>query len=577
MSEPDDKVVDLDSRRTDTPFDRIDRQLPEGDPVEQIDAILDRPDAVEYIKTLNPHSLFRLIKRAGFDQGVDLIPYTSPRQLQVFVDLDCWSDDRLDTDRMATWLAVLVADADDQHFRRAMRDIDPEVIGLFFKKNVVAIEIVEEGEIPPGMPENTELSPDNAYAIAYPEDEDLAALMRALVDRLYFVDHGLAWTLFEAVRWELTSEMEETAFRFRTSRLEEFGFVERTEALEVYATLEPVEFRNRFEEGQLDEKPAVSPPDTFDVPAVISDNIDDQFYVFTILDSIDDDETVQRLCTELISLTNRTMVADGIEPGELETGREVVRRSAGFLSLGLEFVARADDDTARTALESIPLRSLFRVGYSITANLQKRAGDLEDRPTLSLIEGVPYSLLNPDERALFEGLAEIRPTFGRDEVTFEIFKNQDQVDRAALRIGMVAFKQLWLFGVTDHSVEQLAEMVYDGPLLNEPDTVTFDAFFTTALMTHGLHGEPELRGLTENELRNIPALLRDEPWDEDPVGYFEPLIGPMLVELPSQTTGLATRWLEETLQRLVDEFAPVDDFIGPEPYMELFLVAIPGH
>ncbi len=577
MTQRDDKIVDLESHREQqTPFDRLDSDLPPGEPVDQIDAILDRPDAEDYIKTLNPHSLFRLVKRAGFDQGVDLIPYTSPDQLQIFFDLDCWQKDRIDTGQMATWLTVLTSDADDDHFHRAMRDIDPEVISLFFKKNIVAVDVVEEGEIPDDMPPNAELSPDNAYAIVYPENEDMAALLRAIVDRLYHVDQGLAWTLFEAVRWELTSDLEETAYQFRTSRLEEYGFVERTEALEIYATLDPVVFRNQWEEGGLDEKPAVDPPETFDVPAVVSDNVDDDFYIFSILDSLDDDETLQRLTTELISLTNRTMIADGIEPGELETGTQVVRRTAGFLSLGLEFAARADDDTARRAVVEIPLRSLFRVGYSITADLQKKAQDLDDRPTLSLIEGVPFSLLNPDERALFENLDDIRPTFARDRNTFELFRNQNQIDHAALRIGMVAFKQLWLFGVTDHTVEDLANMIYEGALLNEPDSVTFDLFMSTALATHLLHQEPTLRGLTEGELRNLPHALRDEPWGDDPLDYFEPVIGPMLVELPPQTTGLATRWLNETIDWLVDELAPVRDYIGPEPYLELLLVGHPA-
>ncbi len=577
MSKQQEKVVDLERRRAEAgPFDRLDTALPAGEPIEQIDALLSRSDAEEHIKTLNPHTLFRLIKEAGFDQGMDLIPYASPDQLQIFVDLDCWAKDRIDTGRMSTWLSVLVAEADDEHFQRALRDLDPEVTALFFKKNFVAVEVIEEDQIPEGMPENVELSPDNAYALVYPEDEDLSGLMRALVDRLYFVDQGLAWALFEAVRWELTSEMEETAYKFRTSRLEEYGFVERIEALDVYSTVDPVDFRQRWESGELEEKPVLDPPSTIEVPTVIKDNLNDEFFFFAILDSIDDPAQLKRLSAELVSLSNRSMVADGIEPGEIETGREVIRRTAGLLSLGLHFVARTEPEAARRALETIPLRSLFRVGHSITANLQQKARTLEDRPTLSLIEGVPYSLLNPDETALFEGLADLRPTFGRDRETFEIFRHQDQIDLAALRIGMVAFKQLWLFGVTDNTVEDLANLVYEGTLLNEPDSVSFDAFFATALATHIIRQEPALRGLTSEELRTLPQALRDKPWDDDPIQFFESVIGPMLVELPPETTGLATKWLDQTLDWLIDELAPVRDYIGPEPYLELLLVAHPA-
>lgn len=577
MSKRDKSIIDLDAhRQIPDLLEGSLADLPPGEPIEQIDAIVERSDAEEYIKTLNPHALFRLIKRAGFDQGVDLVPYTSPDQIQIFVDLDCWQKDRLSPQRMATWLSALTADADDEHFHRILREIDPEVIALFFKKNLIAVDVIEDEESLLDIPDNAELSPDNAYAIVYPEDEDMGALMRAIVDRLYHVDQGLAWALFEAVRWELTSEMEERAYEFRTSRLEEYGFVERTEALAVYATLDPVAFRRRWEQGELEAKPQLSPPKTLEVPTVLAENIDENFYLFTILDSMDEEE-VPRLSAELVTLTNRTMVADGIEPGEIETGREVIRRTTGFLSLGLHFLARSEDENAQRALRTLSLRDIFRVGHSITANLQKKARTLDDRPTLSLIEGVPYSLLNPDETALFEGLADVRPTFARDHESFELFQDQEQIDRAALRIGLVAFKQLWLFGVVDRSVEDLANLVYEGILLNEPDSVTFDLFFATALATHLLDEPVALRGLKNEELRALSHILRDEPWGDDPLQFFEPVIGPMLVELPPEASSLATHWLNDTIARLIDELAPVTEFIGPEPYMELLLVAHPAH
>ena len=578
MTKDSGKIIRLEDRRPGASagaMARVHDRLPVTRPVEAIDEILSRDDAEDYIKSLNPHGLYRLIREAGFDQGMDLIPYTAPEQLQIFVDLDCWKRDHIDTDRMAAWLAVMVADADDAHFKAALRDLDPEVVSLFFKKNLRAVEIVEEGEIPPGMPDPVELSPDNAYAISYPEDEDLAALLRALLQRLYDQDMGLAWTLLESVRWELESDMEETAYRFRSSRLEEFGFVERTEALEVYALLDPVKLRDRWEQGNLEKKIATPPPEQLEVPAVLREAADERLYFFEILNELDDDAAIALLIMELATLTNRTLIADGIEPGELETGGEVVRRTAGFLSLGLEFLSRADHEKARQGLETVPLKTLFRLGHAIAQNLRQKARNLKDRPTLTLVESVPFSLLNPDEAALFEGLEDLRPTYGRDAERFEIFQEQAQVDDAALRIGMVAFKQLWLFGVQQAAVEDLAPLVYDGAVKNDPDQISFDVFFSTALSTFLLTGEPALRGLSRAELTDLPRVLREAAWSEDPVAFFEPLIGPMLVALPAATASMTTRWLNQTLELLVEELAGVEFVDELEPFFPLVLVANP--
>ncbi len=557
------KVVRLNERRGESAMVR---------PVEKIDEILTRDDAESYIKTMNPHGLYRLIQEAGFDQGMDLIPYASPEQIQIFVDLDCWKRDVIETDRVAAWLAVLVADADDAHFHRAVRDLDPEVMALFFKKSFVAVELVEDGEIPAGMPSNTELSPDNAYALVYPEEQDIAALLRALLQRIYDLDMGLAWTLLEAVRWELASEMEETAYRFRTSRLEELGFVERTEALEVYALVQPVKLRERWESGEWEAKVAAVIPDDLQVPAVVRASTGEDLFFFEVLETVEDGEAAEALLSELAVLSNRTMLADGIEPGELESGQEVVRRTTGFLSLGLEFLSRGEEDRAREALSTVALKTLFQVGHSIAQNLRQKSRHIEDRPTLSLVEGVPFSLLSPDEAALFEGLQDLRPSYARDRYEFEVFNRQKQVDDAAVRIGMVAFKQLWLFGVQQKTVEELAPLVYEGSLKNEPDRVSFDVFFATAVATLLVAGKAELRGLTVEELGELPAKLRERSWEEDMLGAFEPVIGPILVAMPAATARLATRWLEETLERLVDELAAVEAVEEVEPLLDLVLV-----
>ena len=306
---------------------------------------------------------------------------------------------------------------------------------------------------------------------------------------------------------------------------------------------------------------------------MLVENLDERLFFFKVIDQLNDEAMIERIAAELTALNNRTMIADGIEPGEIETGRQVVRRTGGYLSLGLEFVARSDMARAERVIRTVALRQIFQLGYSLARNLQLKSTQLEQRPTLTLVEELPYSLLNPDEEALFEGLSAVRPTFASDRNTFDIFHTQSQVDQAALRIGMLAFKQLWLFGVTRHRVEDLAALLYNDKLLNEADQVSFDVFFATSLATHLVTGKPWVRGLSEDELRALPNRLREQPWGDDPIGFFEPVIGPILVELPPATSGLATRWLRETLAHLQDELGQVTGFAGPEPYTEVLLVA----
>lgn len=250
-----DQVIDLQlARQNRRPLlERLQQALAPADPVAEINAILERPDYLGYIQSMNPHRLFALIRDAGWDEGHELVPYVRPQQLQVMLDLDIWQKDTFVPDRLEPWLAVLVAEAEDEDLKRTVRELDPELLALFFKHHVRA-DLIEDGEIPLHLGEGAVLSPDNAYGVAYPEDEDTAALLRAFLDRLYQVDMAMAWTLLEATRWELLSQMEHTAGRLRQSRLDEAGFVGFDEAIAIYATLNPAAYRQSSSQGPWNKR-----------------------------------------------------------------------------------------------------------------------------------------------------------------------------------------------------------------------------------------------------------------------------------------------------------------------------------
>ena len=556
-------------------LDRVETELPPGDAAEQIDEIIRRPDAEEVFQSLEAPAFYRLMKRAGWDQSYDLIQYASPDQIQVFFDFDCWQRDRLLPEKMEKWLGALVSETEDEQFKQVCRDLDPETLAIYFKSNLEVEHTDEENRPPEHLEGNVEVTPDGWYAVVYPDDEDKTALLRALIDRLYAVDRVLAWTLLEAVRWELLSEMEETAFRWRNSRLEEFGFVKRDEAIDIYQYVNPVEFREEIEEDTTEEHADVDPPERLDLPAVFRQEFDDEFYVFRAVKAIRNDDDLQRLLFELRALINRALVADGIEPGELETGREVIRRTLGYLSLGLEFLSRSDLETAQSYVLDTPIKEIFRVGYSLTYRQKKKMQSLRDNPTLSLIESDELSLLSEDDRAVADSLLRHRPTFAKDSRTFDIFKTQEQIDSAAFSVGMIAFKQMWLFGLHAESVADLGELVYGEETYNSPDSVTFDTLFATRVANFVAGGDEPLQPLDPKRLDALPAKLRDEPWADNASDYFEELIAPIVESAPAATRKLTVRWLSETLERLEEEFGDMQRIDEPKFVAPVLLVSRP--
>ncbi len=550
---------------------RLRHDLPEGRPHEQVHAILDRPDAEGFIQTLDPQVLFRLIESAGWHEAHDLVPYATPWQIQVFLDFDGWKKDRFAPAKLERWLGTLVLEASDEKFQRVMRELDPEIPALFFKHNL-EVDVVEEGEIPPQFADKpVSLSPDGVYAIVYPEDEVSAALMRSLIDRLYETDRVLAWTLLEAVRWEIYSTMEEEAYRWRNSRLEEFGYVSRDEAVEIYRYRNPTKLRQKWDAGLYGEK-LIGTPDVGNLPVVHSGRDDDLFF-FEAFAKVTSDEARDRLTYEMAAVQNRALIGDGIEPGDVLDAQNIARRTLGFLSLGLEFLSRSDVEDAAEVLERMPLRDVFAAGHSLCWTLTSKVHELRRRPTLTLIEGERFSLLSESDQSLFQALTRPRPEYASLDGDVSYFDSQAQVDEVAARLGMIAFKQLWLFAVRQVAPATLATLVYSEQVRNSPPTVTFDSLFRTSIALGLTSGDTELRGLSAAELEELAAVLRSKPWGDDPIGHFEGLIGAMLEALPPATVGFASAWLKKSLSVLEEELGGVREIEQPEFFETVVLLA----
>lgn len=539
----------------------METQLPAGTPAQQVRSILDRDDAEGYVQSLNPQVLYQLIQRAGFDEAAALVPMATPRQIQVCFDFDLWAKDRFQTNRLIPWMETLLAESSDEHFRRVVRETDGEVLAMMFKENLLVGLFDEDGQPPlefDGLDWTT--SPDGVYAVAYPEDEEMGALLRGMLDRLYDVDRVMAWTLLEAARWELFSNMEEEELRWRNSRLEEFGFVGRDEAIDIYRVLDPAAFRTKLDNQTLEDK-AFDRIGKTELPAVVTPDATPLF-ILRILELLEGD-VLEALVTELVALQNRVLIADGVEPGQLDETRDIVERALGTLSLGLEYLSRADDDRAVELVRAVPLRDIFRVGYSLLWKLRSTVQSLSQRPTLTLIESERFSLLNDSDAALFNALVKFRPTYASGAGSEpEFFCNTKQVDEVATRLAFIAFKQIWTFGVSGADVAKLAGLAYGGTLINDPSTVTFDTVFATWIALTLLGKQPAMRGLNAEELQNLPSQIAAKPWGNDPVGWFESALAPAIEALGPGAVRLVTRWLKETLDRLDDEIGAVAQ---PEP------------
>jgi hypothetical protein len=404
MTDRDSNVVAL------MPWDRVIRQARQR---RKAIEILDRDDADRAIAALSEVEAYYAIKEIGLEDATPMLPLLSREQIAAILDLDVWRRNELDRSDLLYWL-VAFRESGLEAFQRAARALDPEALAAFFARRLFIAFKPKENETdpepipewldnPPYELEPLAETPDGRFIIAaktedeeQPIDEEERKAILRLVEDLYRDDEDQTWIagLLRLAMSDSPIELEEDALRFRNGRLEDLGFPPYERAAMVYSPESP---------SVLDAPFAPYPKNDMILPAVHASQLAEGLF-HQAMQGIDSNELVRRIEGDLVPLANEILVADGMEPGALESLRESLARMRGYLEIGLAHGAEppAILETAIRRLRTQPVRTLFRVGYGVTLSFKTRAQRL-------LAEKRFASMLSDLERAVLAALALKRP------------------------------------------------------------------------------------------------------------------------------------------------------------------------
>lgn len=388
-------------------------------------ALLERGDADQAIRSLTELETYYAIKALGSEDAAPFLAVIGTEQARALFDLDIWHGDRADVDDALVWLGAF-REVSLERAQTAARSLDPELLALIFRRRLMIARVTpdDEGAPVPEWVENPpeELqplieTPDRRFIIAARAvdendeiegrdgeiDEEERKAVLQLVDDLYRdPDFETAASVLRMAETDQSSDLEETAQRFRSARLEDLGFPPLDRALDIYARVDPARVL-----GTTVDRP---PSGELRLPAIHASRLSDGL-LRTALRAIEDPELVHAIEGELVPLANAALVADHVEPGDLERLGEVLDRVRAYLELALAFGGEGDPlRIAKDRLTRLPLRTLFAIGWSITLELAARARALTRRSAFRL-KDAPLGLLDEADRAVLEALLARRPSF----------------------------------------------------------------------------------------------------------------------------------------------------------------------
>ena len=385
----------------------------------KVDALLDAPDPRALVRSLPAEDLYFTLKEVGLDDAEELVTLASPAQFRSFVDLDCWRREGLQPRAVLPWLRTALEGHD---FVQKLKALDLEIVELLLRETVDVWDREEDPDREPlGHPWT---SPEGRYVLDFKlEGEDLQALQRT-VGSYYEEDPLQAVRFLEAVRWELPSELEETALRFRTGRMADSGFPELEHALKLYAYVDP-------DAALPTESSRPAEPPGFFLTALGSRGFFDEALALLPADG------PLRIDRELAYVFNGALVADGVEPGDLDGVRRQLASARDHLALGLEYVAQGDAKRGAELLLTAPIARIFQVASGLTLKRKFRA----DRLVQGGFAGFPgaknTSWFDAPVGAAIEGLRRKRPQLAvaleRDGGSHELRPFRSRKDSGARR------------------------------------------------------------------------------------------------------------------------------------------------
>ena len=357
------------------------QQLMALDPKDAMERILQDSQPLPLVHSFPEQDLYFLIHDIGPEDTLPLLSLASDRQWEHIVDLEAWQKDQIDVKSVARWLGLLL-DADPDRFIRWFLEQKLEFIEFYLYRNI-EVRIREHDQ------DLSELSSDffsldDSYFIRIVEpvkdeadqisDDQRKKFLTKFIKHLADFDHRTYQHVMLEATHVLPAESEEKSYHWRNVRLAEKGFLPFDEAVGIYQPIKPQNI-GQYKIDRLpnsDDSSAVFSISQYPMRLLKEDN-----HFTRALATLAGSPALPGIQAEFASLCNRIIVADHKTVRDRQELRQIVKKACGFISLGLERLAKDQADmNPRQAAElfiKYPLAQIFRVGFGGALDLKWQA------------------------------------------------------------------------------------------------------------------------------------------------------------------------------------------------------------
>jgi uncharacterized protein DUF6178 len=317
--------------------------------------LVEHPEAL--IPEMPPAELCFTIKAIGLADAAWVLEYATPDQVVAAFDLDAWRGNEVDVTTANEWLQALARTSEESRVR-ALEALDSELLVLALRARIGVEQKPDDdqGWSPPDSSQTLE-GQFHYWALADQDDlSDVTQHLRALFEGAY-------WSYFRlmlAIQWEIDSDSEEWALRWRTGRLEDLGFPTWDESVRIYRFLD-----TNARRALPAEEPVL--PAEWALPIWLPQLPETGGAGDRIFRAIAEQDEPERRASfyAFVALANRIAVADRMPLGDAESTPAAIAKAARFASAGLAYLADEHKLRDPDLLRRVSIEHLFRVGANL--------------------------------------------------------------------------------------------------------------------------------------------------------------------------------------------------------------------
>jgi len=399
-----------------------------------LNRILDEESPKVFIRRLPEEDFFWIVKRIGEADCLPLLRLASEDQWEYLLDLETWEKDRLDADRVLSWLSRL-SDADPARFAAWLFSQGDALFSLLIngKAEVVIRDGEEEADLSGGY-----FTLDGRFYIRPIREENREAI-EGLLRTLASKDHHAYQALLYGLAALIPTEVEEELYRFRNGRLAEHGFLPYEEAVAVYAPLDPAAIQAEKPPLLLPGRLCSTEEDAL-IPVSPLMHVGEDLLFAEALLRIGDPLLQDRIRLEFAGLCNRIVAADAsAEEIDSECLSASCRRAASYLNVALERLCGKDAEAAAKLLKDNSLLTIFRVGYGLAMKLRWEVQSWRKK-SLFFQNGRTNSFWGTPWEETLDGLCAIRPIYfaGKDARNpYRDFRTVEDLEETYRRVDQI--------------------------------------------------------------------------------------------------------------------------------------------